>query len=128
MVDRTEIGVSRRRSAALVATSALAFAFVAASVADAITAEKKDRRDAADVNAATMMEQGRETFRNDSFGSEDFWGGALRLHEAIEGESHGGVGPGLTPRTALAVGLKVDSDALSPALVKRIQRGKVDLD
>ncbi|MBP7148975.1 MAG: hypothetical protein KBD01_15700 [Acidobacteria bacterium] len=52
---------------------------------------------------ARMLDEGRETFRFDTFGSEDFWGGALRLHEALAT---------VTPATALAVGLKVDSQAL----------------
>ena len=30
-----------------------------------------------------MMKEGRRIFRYDTFGSEDFWGGKLRLHEAI---------------------------------------------
>ena len=36
----------------------------------------------------------------------------LSLHKAIEGAKFGGVGPGLGPREALALGLKVDVDAL----------------
>ena len=55
-----------------------------------------------------LREQGREVFRYDTFGSEDFWGGKLRLHEAIAGEAQGGVGAGLTPKQALELGLKVD--------------------
>jgi hypothetical protein len=34
--------------------------------------------------ALRTMLQGRETFRFDTFGDEDFWGGQLRLHEGIE--------------------------------------------
>src|SRR4029434_9351226 len=59
-----------------------------------------------------MLREGRQTFRFDTFGDEAFWGDTLRLHEAIEGEKDGGVGPGVSPKTALAVGLKVDVDAL----------------
>ena len=55
-----------------------------------------------------MIDDGRQIFRYDTFGDEAFWGDALRLHQAIAGEAHGGVGPGVSPRTALAVGLKVD--------------------
>src|SRR5262245_54224984 len=51
-------------------------------------------------NAARMIEEGRHTFRYDTFGDEAFWGGLLRLHEAIAGEHFGGVGPGMSPRTA----------------------------
>jgi hypothetical protein len=50
------------------------------------------------------------------------------LHEAIAGADHGGVGPGVSPATALAVGLKVDADALPRALRKQLARGEVDLD
>jgi len=58
-------------------------------------------------NAQRMMEQGKQIFRYDTFGSEDFWGGKLRLHEAIAGQRLGGVGNGVSPKTALALGLKV---------------------
>src|SRR6266700_7390062 len=75
-----------------------------------------------------MLDDGRRIFRYDTFGSEAFWGDALGLHKAIAGEKNGGVGPGVSPKTALAVGLKVDADALPPALVKQIKAGKVNLD
>jgi hypothetical protein len=75
-----------------------------------------------------MIDQGRKTFRFDTFGSEAYWGDALKLHQAIEGEKLGGVGPGVSPKTALAVGLKVDVDALPPALVEQLKAGKVNLD
>ncbi|HMF91431.1 MAG TPA: hypothetical protein VKL40_12370 [Candidatus Angelobacter sp.] len=78
-------------------------------------------------NHQQLFEQGRNIFRNDTFGDQDFWGGTLQLHRAIEGAQHGGVGPGVSPATALAVGLKVDQDALPEALVKQIQAGKIDL-
>src|SRR5690349_4813083 len=61
-------------------------------------------------HAEDAVERGRQIFRFDTFGDEDFWGGALKLHQGIEGAKFGGVGPGVSPRTALAVGLKVDSD------------------
>src|SRR4030095_15220507 len=63
-------------------------------------------------NVERMMAEGRETFRNDTFGDEAFWGDSLQLHRAIAGTGLGGVGPGVSPKTALAVGLKVDSEAL----------------
>lgn len=78
--------------------------------------------------AKSMMEEGRETFRNDTFGSEAFWGKRLRLQEAIEGSDSPGQGAGVSPRTALAVGLKVDQAALPPDLVEKMRAGKVDLD
>jgi hypothetical protein len=79
-------------------------------------------------NAQKMMEQGRQIFRYDTFGSEAFWGDALQLHKAIAGAKNGGVGGGVSPKTALSVGLKVDADALPAPLVQQIKAGKVDLD
>ncbi len=76
----------------------------------------------------SLTAEGKQTFRFDTFGDEDWWGGTLHLHEAIEGAKLGGVGPGVSPRTALALGLKVDSNALPPALVADIKAGKVNLD
>jgi hypothetical protein len=78
-------------------------------------------------NAERLADQGRQIFRFDTFGDEDFWGGTLGLHKAIEGAKFGGVGPGVSPATALAVGLKVDQDALPLAVVQAIQAGQVDL-
>lgn len=75
-----------------------------------------------------LMDEGRQTFRFDTFGSEAFWGGALQLHRAIAGAKLGGVGPGVSPKTALAVGLKVDATTLPATLVDQIKQGKVDLD
>lgn len=78
--------------------------------------------------AGTLIDEGRQTFRYDTFGDEDFWGGALKLHEAIEGSGFdGGVGPGVSPKTALSVGLKIDVDALPPTVVSALQAGTLDL-
>ncbi len=79
-------------------------------------------------HAQAMLEEGKKTFRYDTFGSEAFWGDALQLHKAIAGEKNGGVGPGVSPKTALSVGLKVDADALPEALKQQIKAGKVNLD
>ncbi len=98
-------------------------------------AESSERRESpafidrvAEENAAAMLREGRRIFRFDTFGDEAFWGDTLELHRAIAGEALGGVGPGVSPRTALAVGLKVDAQALPPSLVERLKRGQVDLD
>ena len=79
-------------------------------------------------HAQRMVVEGRRIFRYDTFGSEAFWGDALQLHKAIAGEKNGGVGPGVSPKTALSVGLKVDAEALPASLVAQIKAGKVDLD
>lgn len=78
-------------------------------------------------NANAMVDQGRQIFRFDTFGDNVFWGGALKLQQAIAGAANGGVGPGVSPATALAVGLKVDLDALPASLVSQLQAGQVNL-
>ena len=79
-------------------------------------------------HARDTVAQGRQIFRFDTFGSEAFFGDALQLHKAIAGAKNGGVGPGVSPKTALAVGLKVDADALPENLKGQIKAGKVNLD
>ena len=79
--------------------------------------------------ARALIAAGRHTFRFDTFGDEAFWGDTLRLHQAIEGSRFGGVGAGVSPKTALAVGLKVDVDALpADRCVAALRRGQVNLD
>ncbi len=63
--------------------------------------------------------EGKETFRFDTFGDETFWTDTLRMHEVIE--------TAVDPTTALSVGLKVDADALPPAVVQGIQNGSISL-
>jgi hypothetical protein len=79
-------------------------------------------------NAQRMIEEGRRIFRYDTFGDEAFWGDQLKLHRAIVGQKLGGVGPGLSPKMALSLGLKVDAEALPADLVAQIKAGKVDMD
>jgi len=75
-----------------------------------------------------MIREGRQIFRHDTFGDESFWGDALQLHRALAGAKLGGVGPGVSPKTALGVGLKVDMEALPAALVEQVKANKVNLD
>lgn len=79
-------------------------------------------------NILKTVEEGQRTFRYDTFGDEDFWGNTLKLHQAIAGQNLGGVGPGVSPRTALAVGLKVNSQALPQELADQLKAGRVNLD
>lgn len=76
----------------------------------------------------SLLAEGRAVFRDDTFGSEAFYGDVLRLHDAIKGEALGGVGPGLSPVAALAAGLKVDSDALPRSVVEALLNGAIDLE
>lgn len=82
----------------------------------------------AETNAMQLITQGRQIFRYDTYGDEAFWGDTLQLHQAIQGEKFGGVGPGVSPKTALALGLKVDMNALPATLVQQLKAGKVNLD
>lgn len=68
---------------------------------------------------ATLIALGRQTFRYDTFGDESQWTDALRMHEVIRAA--------VDPVTALSVGLKVDAEALPPAVVQGIQDGSISL-
>ncbi|HZX93442.1 MAG TPA: hypothetical protein VFE90_02925 [Myxococcales bacterium] len=83
---------------------------------------------AIDDSAKKMLERGRDIFRDETFGSEQFWGGKLRLHEVIAGEKHGGTGQGLTPRTALALGLRVDFGRVPSAVGDVIKGGTLSFE
>lgn len=79
-------------------------------------------------NARRMIDEGRRVFRFETFGDEAYWGDTLKLHRAIAGAKLGGVGPGVSPKTALSVGLKVDVDAVPPPVAGALKAGTVDLD
>jgi len=96
--------------------------------AQARGATKRTPNDTLHDHALAEIDQGQQTFRFDTFGDEAFWGDTLKLHQAIEGAALGGVGPGVSPNTALAVGLKVDVDALPGSLQSDLKHGKVNLD
>ncbi len=102
---------------------AIVYGTVSAVSGSGADPDKRDRR-----AARQLFEQGRQIFRFDTFGDEAFWGDSLQLHQAIKGEALGGVGPGVSPKTALAVGLKVDLAALPDALRQALAAGQVDLD
>src|SRR5262245_25533098 len=93
---------------------------------DATHAERSTRDTAP--AGAKLIADGRQIFRDDTFGDEAFWGGTLQLHKAIAGAKLGGVGPGVSPKTALAVGLKVDAARVPTKVAEGIKSGKVDLD
>src|SRR3954464_1105521 len=115
----------KTRTAVVVALSVVVV-FVAARVgrADRDSDQQLNQEDAQiREHAAAMVSDGRNIFRFDTFGDEAFWGGALRLHETIAGTANGGTGPGLSPRAALALGLKVDSAMLPQDLVNAVTQG-----
>ena len=75
----------------------------------------------------SLIEEGKHIFRFDTFGDEDFWSGLLHIDKAILGAANGGFGPGVSPLTALSVGLKVDAGALPPEVVAGINSGDISL-
>lgn len=52
--------------------------------------------------------EGQRIFRFDTFGDEQLWTDTLRMHEVVQN---------VPPMTALAVGLKVDADAVPPEVL-----------
>src|SRR6266852_2276299 len=96
------------------------------ALADNDSHSKADRQ--ADDQAQATIDLGRQIFRFDTFGDEAWWGDTLKLHQAIAGTRNFGIGPGVSPKTALAVGLKVDADALPEQLKSQIRAGRVNLD
>lgn len=92
--------------------------------------ESSEKVSAGDEQTASqsLFKNGKDIFRYDTYGDEDFWSGLLHLDKAIAGAANGGYGPGVSPNTALAVGLKVDVDALPPEVIAGIENGTIDLD
>src|SRR5690349_20570717 len=74
----------------------------------AISGERPDR----------PRDDGQQIFRYDTFGDEQLWTNVLRMHEAVAT---------VDPATALAVGLKVDVDALPASVVSALRAGQIDL-
>ena len=75
---------------------------------------------AAEMNALNLIEQGRQSFRFETFGNEAFFSGALRLNEVVAAA--------LDPTTALSLGFRVDVDALPEAVRTALANGDVDLE
>src|SRR6185312_12500849 len=92
---------------ALLITAALVLAMAVVPLVRGVHADDNDKG-SVEANAQQKVAQGRHIFRFDTFGDEAYWGGTLKLHQAIEGSKFGGVGPGISPRLALMLGLKVD--------------------
>ena len=85
------------------------------------------RNDAAEIDTAAgtvavapdPIDEGRQTFRFETFGNEQFWTDTARMHEVIQ--------KSVSPALALKVGLKVDADAIPAEVAAAIKEGKVDL-
>ena len=81
-------------------------------------AARADADAPSETSRAALRREGQAIFRFDTFGDEQLWTDVLRMHEVI---------PAVDPATALAVGLKVDVDALPAQVVDAIRAGQVDL-
>ena len=106
----------------------LTVAIASGTLAAVSGSSAKPARVAAASPTARLLARGRRIFRYDTFGDQAFWGGALQLHRAIAGQANGGVGPGVSPKTALSVGLKVDAKRIPKKVAAAIKAGKVNLD
>ena len=118
-------GFLRTRIATI--ANGLLLVLVSASVASSAQPKLAPNDVGINANSATLLEQGREIFRYETFGDEAWWTDTIQLHKAVEGDQHGGVGDGVSPATALSVGLKVDIDAVPKKIQKSIKRGEVNL-
>jgi len=65
------------------------------------------------------LAEGQRVFRHETFGNEKFWTDTARMHEVVQSS--------VSPSLALKVGLKVDADAIPPAVAQAIKAGQVDL-
>jgi hypothetical protein len=96
--------------------------FVISGIGQAPTAEQRsgyqhdgDRHES---DGERRQRDGQAIFRYDTFGDEQLWTKVLRMHEPIST---------VDPVTALAVGLKVDVEALPRSIVTALRAGQVDL-
>jgi len=103
---------------------ALALTFAVAGFSPPITANQTASRshDEGEGNdrddGERKHQKGQAIFRYDTFGDEQLWTDVLRMHEVIAT---------VPPATALAVGLKVDVEALPRAVKAALRAGEVDL-
>ena len=107
------------RSRSATASSALLLAASMSTAAAILAACGGSSDDSSAEQAAALVAQGKQIFRYDTFGDEAQWTDTLRMHEVISAA--------VDPVTALSVGLKVDAEALPPAVVDGIKNGTVDL-
>lgn len=125
---RTRLSAVAAIAAAATMLLLVAIPVLAPAPGTAQVAAQRDDTPDAELGGTALVTRGRAVFRDDTFGDEAFWSGALKLDRAVEGSAFGGAGGGVSPKTALAVGLKVDAERLPPAVLAALKAGKVDLD
>ena len=72
-----------------------------------------------DNRSPQTLAEGQRVFRHETFGNEKFWTDTARMHEVVQSA--------VSPTLALKVGLKVDAEAIPPAVAAAIKAGQVDL-
>jgi hypothetical protein len=109
-------GWCERSSAMRVLGAGTVLYFLAMVFAISVSAQP-DRQpmpaEAAQRAEAVRQREGQDIFRFDTFGDEQLWTDVLRMHEVIPDV--------VDPATALAVGLKVDVEALPPAIIDALR-------
>ena len=103
------IGVATLIAVAL--TSGAVLAFGPAAPAQQRAGHSRDNDD-------QSLRTGQAIFRYDTFGDEQLWTDVLRMHDVVAK---------VDPATALAVGLKVDVEALPRAIISALRAGRVNL-
>ncbi len=93
----------------------LALTFVTSGFGPAVTAQPLAGQSR---NDDERSRNGQSIFRFDTFGDEQLWTNVLRMHEVMST---------VDPATALAVGLKVDVEALPRGIIAALRAGQVDL-
>ena len=108
-----------RRIGAASSVFALAFTFAVTEFPPALDASQtvsrpdvEGRRHDRDRDRDDERKKGQAIFRYDTFGDEQLWTDVLRMHEVIAT---------VPPETALAVGLKVDVEALPRAVTAALR-------
>jgi hypothetical protein len=70
------------------AVFAVLFPFLGSGTGQLIANNGEVPQPGPEADASQMFEEGRETFRFDTFRDEAYWGDALKLHQAIAGDEH----------------------------------------
>jgi hypothetical protein len=96
----------------IIGAASIVFALALASAVGQTTHPKAEKE------ISQKERDGQAIFRFDTFGDEQLWTDVLRMHEVVAT---------VPPATALAVGLKVDVEALPGPVIDALKAGQVDL-
>ncbi len=105
----------KRKTKVLSILIAGSVSLLAASVGAIYAASQPDQS----LAGAALVKQGQQVFRHDTFGDEIKWTDQLHMNEVISTK--------VSPLTALAVGLKLDVEALPDPVKQGILGGTIDL-